>query len=164
MRVNSERGCMTCAYCASDWVPDPNLDDVAVLEPSGVACPICWKELKQGRLSSRGVLYCESCRGLLIRLAEFVPIIEEMRASRTAPAYTGQPPSPQEQVRQVICPLCGKPMENHQYGGPGNILMDTCEPCEVHWLDKGELKRIALAPDHRYARDEMDLLGPPSVW
>jgi len=161
MRANLGRGCFTCPYCESDWVPDPNLDDVAVLEPSGVACPVCWKEMKQGRLSSRAVFYCEGCRGLLIRIGDLVPIIEEMRASRSSPPYTGKPPSSQEGLRHVVCPLCGKPMDNHLYGGPGNILMDTCEPCEVHWLDKGELKRIALAPDYRYAQIEMNALRPP---
>ena len=24
--------------------------------------------------------------------------------------------------------------------GPGNVIMDTCEACEVHWLDRGELE------------------------
>ena len=41
-------------------------------------------------------------------------------------------------------------MDAHQYGGPGNVDIDTCEPCSVHWLDRGELRRIALAPDHHY--------------
>jgi hypothetical protein len=110
------------------------------------------------------VLYCEVCRGLLIRLADFVPAIEEIRAGRTAPTYIGRPPGQEERTRQIFCPLCGKPMDNHPYGGPGNILLDTCELCEVHWLDKGELKRIALAPDHRYAADPTDPPLTPCSW
>jgi len=35
----------------------------------------------------------------------------------------------------------------HVYGGPGNIVIDTCERCQLNWLDPGELRRIALAPD-----------------
>ena len=42
-------------------------------------------------------------------------------------------------------------MTSHHYGGPGNIVMDTCERCELNWLDPGELRRIALAPDSRPA-------------
>ena len=33
------------------------------------------------------------------------------------------------------------------YGGPGNVVIDTCERCLVNWLDPGELRRIAIAPD-----------------
>ena len=42
-------------------------------------------------------------------------------------------------------------MTSHNYGGPGNVVMDTCERCELNWLDPGELRRIALAPDSRPA-------------
>jgi Zn-finger nucleic acid-binding protein len=37
-------------------------------------------------------------------------------------------------------------MLSHFYGGPGNIVLDTCEGCQVNWLDPGELQRIARAP------------------
>jgi Zn-finger nucleic acid-binding protein len=38
-------------------------------------------------------------------------------------------------------------MINHLYGGPGNVLLDSCEHCRVNWLDAGELRRIVIAPD-----------------
>jgi hypothetical protein len=37
-------------------------------------------------------------------------------------------------------------MATHPYYGPGNVIIDTCEPCEVVWLDFGELKQIVAAP------------------
>jgi Zn-finger nucleic acid-binding protein len=37
-------------------------------------------------------------------------------------------------------------MMSHIYGGPGNVVVDTCEVCHVVWLDPGELLRMALAP------------------
>ncbi len=161
MSVNPDRGCLTCSYCGGDWVPEPNLDDVVVLQAADVTCPLCVVEMQQARLASRGILYCVTCRGMLIRLPDFLPIIEELRATRSASPYTGRPPSAEEFARTVACPLCAKPMENHRYGGPGNVLMDTCEICEVHWLDKGELKRIALAPDYPYAPSPGITLKPP---
>jgi Zn-finger nucleic acid-binding protein len=36
-------------------------------------------------------------------------------------------------------------MLNHMYGGAGNVVIDTCETCQVNWLDSGELRRIARA-------------------
>ena len=38
-------------------------------------------------------------------------------------------------------------MDNHPYGGGGNVYIDSCEPCSVIWLDGGELRRIVMAPD-----------------
>jgi Zn-finger nucleic acid-binding protein len=36
-------------------------------------------------------------------------------------------------------------MLNHVYGGPGNLVIDTCESCRLNWLDPGELRRLARA-------------------
>ena len=47
-----------------------------------------------------------------------------------------------------LCPYCTDPMNNHPYMGPGNIVIDTCSGCQVNWLDKGELQRAVMAPDH----------------
>jgi Zn-finger nucleic acid-binding protein len=41
-------------------------------------------------------------------------------------------------------------MEAHFYGGPGNVVIDTCESCSLNWLDHGELARIAQAPASDY--------------
>ncbi len=38
-------------------------------------------------------------------------------------------------------------MDVHFYGGPGNVVIDSCEECSLIWLDRGELMRIAHAPD-----------------
>jgi Zn-finger nucleic acid-binding protein len=59
-------------------------------------------------------------------------------------------------------------MEAHFYAGGGNVVMDTCETCCLHWLDHDELARIAqanprpsptpstAAPDSFYDRDSDD--------
>jgi Zn-finger nucleic acid-binding protein len=41
-------------------------------------------------------------------------------------------------------------MDTHPYGGPGNVIIDTCENCSLNWLDYGELQHIVRAPDERY--------------
>jgi hypothetical protein len=43
-------------------------------------------------------------------------------------------------------------MDAHFYAGPGNIVIDDCSLCELNWLDAGELRTIAHAPDHSYSR------------
>ncbi len=38
-------------------------------------------------------------------------------------------------------------MDTHSYAGPGNVIVDSCGTCFLIWLDRGELTRIAHAPD-----------------
>jgi Zn-finger nucleic acid-binding protein len=38
-------------------------------------------------------------------------------------------------------------MDTHYYAGPGNVIVDSCDTCSLLWLDRGELTRIAHAPD-----------------
>jgi hypothetical protein len=37
-------------------------------------------------------------------------------------------------------------MATHPYYGPGNVVIDSCESCDLLWLDFGELKQIVDAP------------------
>jgi Zn-finger nucleic acid-binding protein len=39
-------------------------------------------------------------------------------------------------------------MDAHFYAGPGNVVMDSCEVCDLNWLDHGELSRISRAPEY----------------
>jgi len=151
MQINSDRGCFTCPYCASDWVPETNFEGVRVLGPSDSNCPTCRTRFQHAQLLDHGLLYCEQCQGMLVPVQDFVRLTEDLRASRSAPPYSGRPPDPRDLERVTSCPLCGSAMDTHLYAGPGNIVLDTCESCSVHWLDRGELRRIALAPDHHYA-------------
>lgn len=151
MQLNADRGCFECPYCASEWVPQANFEGVRIMAPSDSECPLCKVKLSQARLLSYGLLYCGTCEGMLIETDALTPLAEDLRASRDAPAYTGRQPDPHDLDRRIDCPLCGLTMDAHQYGGPGNVDIDTCEPCEVHWLDRGELRKIALAPDHHYS-------------
>jgi len=151
MRLDSDRGCFLCSYCNSDYVPQANFEGVRVMAPSESHCPLCKTNLNQAKLLSYGLLYCGACEGMLLEMDELMPLTEDLRASHDAPAYIGRPPDPKDLDRRIDCPLCGLTMDTHPYYGPGNVDIDTCEPCAVHWLDRGELRRIALAPDHHYS-------------
>jgi Zn-finger nucleic acid-binding protein len=52
-------------------------------------------------------------------------------------------------------------MLGHIYAGPGNAVIDSCERCQVNWLDPGELRRIAVAPDSLARRDSVSDLNLP---
>jgi hypothetical protein len=75
-----------------------------------------------------------------------VDISNAVRLIKGPPLETLPPRTQQPDERAVICPLGTHQMISHVYGGPGNVVVDTCEVCHVLWLDPGELLRIALAP------------------
>jgi hypothetical protein len=85
---------------------------------------------------------------MLIEMTRFAAIIEVVRAHEDA-VLTMSPRRQNPEDRVLACPTCGRPMVAHLYGGPGNIVIDTCERCLVNWLDAGELRRIAVAPDRQ---------------
>lgn len=151
MRFNPDRGCFVCPYCQTEWVPAPNFEGVRVIEPVDLKCPVCHTNLSQARLLAYGLLYCTACEGMVIKVDDLMALSEDLRASRDFPSYAGRAPDPRDLDRQLDCPMCGLEMEAHHYGGPGNIDIDTCEPCQIHWLDHGELRKIAMAPDHHYS-------------
>jgi Zn-finger nucleic acid-binding protein len=114
-------------------------------ETSRNKCPSCATDLADGRLEGNPVSFCRDCEGMLIAMDQFVSVIEAVRVHEE-PARTVSPRKQRPGDRTIACPGCGKPMLSHFYGGPGNIVLDTCEPCRLNWLDRGELRRIARAP------------------
>lgn len=112
---------------------------------SPVACPHCAKPLLDARIEGSSVRYCSSCEGVLVEMKDFMALSEAVR-SRAPRGGVALARAQQPGERTVSCPICGQAMLNHLYGGPGNIVLDTCETCQVNWLDPGELQRIARAP------------------
>ena len=75
-----------------------------------------------------------------------VSITDAVRLTQGPPLESLPPRTQQPDERTIRCPLGTHQMSSHVYGGPGNVVVDTCEVCHVVWLDPGELLRIALAP------------------
>jgi len=128
-------------------MPPPTL--VEPVQQTGEAkaeCPVCAAPLSTGRLAGFELLSCARCGGMLIEMKQFVSVIQAVRATEPgfgAPALVPRTQQPGE--RQVSCPHCRQPMISHIYGGPGNVVIETCERCLVNWLDAGEVRRIARA-------------------
>ena len=146
-RLDRERGLILCDYCGSEANPPTTEDGVQVVVSTDLSCPACEASLSQALIESREVLYCESCKGILIGMDIFLPLVDALRLYRTGQSVSF--PRHNEDARKLprICPSCQGEMDNHPYGGGGNVFIDTCEKCSVNWLEKGELQRIVAAPD-----------------
>jgi len=145
--LQTERGSgvLACGHCGSS---EQLAGIAALIEPLGASnqmCPACQAPLASGRLDGHPLLFCQRCEGLLVEMENFVSVIN---AARAREQQSGLIP-PRRQTpgdRTITCPSCQRPMLSHFYGGPGNLVIDTCERCHLNWLDPGELRRIARAP------------------
>ena len=147
MRATGDR--LECDYCHNVVVPDADSDGVRVLGPSADQqnCPVCDLLLMQASLANMPLLYCGKCHGELVPMTALGSLVEELRAQSGGHTATQPAPDAHDLQRRIPCPRCHRTMDAHFYAGPGNVIVDSCETCELIWLDHGELAHIAHAPD-----------------
>jgi Zn-finger nucleic acid-binding protein len=147
MRLKPDEDSYKCDYCHSVYLPPKDDDGVRVLgEQSTQACPVCKVPLVSAALVKIRILYCNTCHGMLIPMASFQQLVDELQS-----VGTGTMPQPAADAtdldRKIDCPQCSHRMDTHRYAGPGNVIIDSCENCSLNWLDRGELMHIVHAPD-----------------
>lgn len=146
-RLDLERGLIVCDYCGTQAIPPVGDDGVQVLVETQFKCPACSAVLSQGRVAEFNLLYCSKCHGMLVAMEDFMALVGALRLYRSAPSTILPRDSESGARLPRICPRCSGEMDHHIYGGGGNVFLDSCETCSANWLDKGELQRIAGAPD-----------------
>jgi Zn-finger nucleic acid-binding protein len=147
VRIDSASGLAVCDHCGGQNELSNVLQHLEMLGETATLCPTCGSPLSDARVEGHPLLCCARCFGMLIAMNRFVAVIEAVRAQETRTFGTAQPRRQNPDERRISCPTCGQAMVAHLYGGPGNVVIDTCERCLVNWLDSGELRRIAVAPD-----------------
>ena len=156
-----ERDYYRCEYCGTFYFPSSSPDGVRLLgeDTERIKCSLCGSPLQMATFDDhyRGYL-CRGCRGILFNRPTFRQLIEIRRAKAIIPP---EPPTIFEQKelqRRVRCPMCSQIMDAHPYLGPGSIIIDTCDQCDLIWLDYHELDKIVNAPgkDRGMPRQEQD--------
>jgi Zn-finger nucleic acid-binding protein len=150
MELFAERRYFFCRYCGTfEFIDSPAEDGVQVLErpTSAPLCPVCAGPLAIALLDNTfRVQHCAACRGLLIACTDFADAVAARRSRESGPPSVPIPLDRRDLTRHLACPSCHETMDVHPYYGPGNVVIDTCDRCNVVWLDFGELKQIADAP------------------
>jgi Zn-finger nucleic acid-binding protein len=119
-------------------------------ESTGFSCPKCEVSLEVGTITdSVQVCFCNNCRGFVTSSQSLGQVIWQMRVAYQGADDRPLPIDPQELEIYDACPACRETMESHPYYGPGNIVLNTCNPCQLAWLDHGELAKIIRAPGPR---------------
>ena len=163
--MSIEQNLFHCKYCGGYDFPNPNQDGVALLDKlSSFACPICKKSLVLATLQNVHILSCPNCRGNLIAQPKMLAILSQAESSPLPPNETILSSSNKPELSRIaICPSCQKKMNTYPYGGPGNIIIQGCDACQLIWLDFGELSRIIRAYIQMY-KDSPDKLGARKQW
>lgn len=157
--MRTDNGIYKCDYCHNVVVPEKDDDGISVsgeAEPGGEQCPICNVPLMKASLGELPLLVCTRCDGMLVSMQEFEDVISASRAARPGATVRRTPANPDDLRRRINCPHCHRPMEAHFYGGPGDVILDSCENCSLNWLDHGELARIAHARPSDFADSGSD--------
>ncbi len=164
MSVEEGQDFFHCKYCGSYDFPNPNQDGVGLLdEISSYVCPLCKQPLVSAIVQNVHIFSCPHCRGNLIAQAKMLPIL---RQAQPIDPISEDPHSFQDKIeltRTAVCPSCQKVMAVYPYGGPGNIIIQGCEQCQLIWLDFGELSRIIRSYWEMYNRSP-DELGAKKKW
>lgn len=138
-----------CGYCHMVFFPGEEDDGIVVageLSAPSLNCPVCFQPLVSATIAKIPILFCTQCHGLLARMGIVPELIDERRSAVEHAAV--QTPADRGDLKRVIqCPKCNRRLDTHFYAGPGNVVVDTCDNCLLMWLDRGELTRIAHAPD-----------------
>jgi Zn-finger nucleic acid-binding protein len=152
MRLNADEDYLKCDYCKSIFFPAKDDEGVSVLQVvSDDTCPVCAVPLMHAAMAKIRLRYCTHCHGMLIPMAVFLALVDELRAGEPG-TLIAPTPDRHDLERKINCPHCHQRMDTHFYNGPGNVIIDDCDTCELNWLDHGELMRIVRAPDYSNQR------------
>ena len=140
-----------CDHCDTTIRLDPGeTDGIQLLGRTGhevLACPLCRETLQEAVMDSRYRLdACPACRGLLLAREVFAATVATKRRSPTTATAMPKRVSPRQLQRQIDCPSCAVSMMTDWLYGPGHVVIDRCEACDLVWLDGGELQTIIEAP------------------
>lgn len=140
LRPVGNRSHFQCGHCGSFHFPEPTDEGVVPLgDPTRWVCPVCVLPLQSALIDGEAVIYCDQCRGFATTMGSFGRIVNKRRTKHSPQEKVCDPFDPEELQHGVKCPGCQKEMDRHPYYGGGNAVVDTCDLCNLIWLDAGEL-------------------------
>ena len=150
MELIESRRYFVCRHCGSFSFPEPiDVDGIRIVGRTADArmCPVCAVAMDQAVIDEKhSAHFCGRCRGILMPRDTFSGMVIHRRAWATG-VPVAPPPFDRRTLERVLsCPLCSERFVTHPYGGPGAVAIDTCERCNVIWLDYREMKQIVEAP------------------
>ena len=151
MHLLERRRSFRCTSCGTiKHIDAPqSADGITVVDHPADAqrCPGCAARMASALLDGHhAVMHCDACRGVLLPRQCFALVVHERRAWASGAAEEPSPSESGAAERNSFCPGCSARMATYPYFGPGSLIFDTCDACDLVWLELGELNKIADAP------------------
>ena len=161
MDLVESRRYFRCGHCGTFHFPESvEADGIRIVGhlPDAPQCPVCHAATAHALLDDGDPIdLCAKCRGFLLQRVTFARVVATRRAWATSPPTVPPPLNRDELARALACPKCGGRFETYAHYGPGNVAIDSCVPCDLIWLDFGEMRQIVDAP----GRDRGSRYVPP---
>jgi len=120
-------------------------------------CPRCLVSLKGIEYDGLEMEVCRHCAGLWVGPAELKALVEADELLPAGQPGEGEAPAAVESPPSLLCPSCGRELEEFNYAADTGILLDRCHACDRVWLDGGRLEQVRRAVQDSLKGLEQDL-------
>ncbi|TNE51541.1 MAG: hypothetical protein EP343_05435 [Deltaproteobacteria bacterium] len=111
------------------------------------SCPVCSVSLEEVQMHDETVDRCPDCNGIYFDKGELESIVGLVAMVNSVKLSEEDIDTiePEEQERELPCPVDGVVMEKRDIGG---YVIDLCPSCSGIWLDNDEITLLKLTEDH----------------
>ena len=118
-------------------------------------CPNRCGPLTAAEYEGVAVDYCPACRGVWLDYNKLSRIVlnrertfsaEKVRSVLSKLDGFNTPPMPEG--RTLLCPVCATVLDEVNYQGTSNIIVNPCPDLHGVWLDAGEIAAIQIYMEH----------------
>ncbi|MEQ8789985.1 MAG: zf-TFIIB domain-containing protein [Pirellulaceae bacterium] len=107
-------------------------------------CPICNSPMVRQIRANFSLKHCEQCQGHLVDYDRLATIKRSKeRDVQALMQEVGEAPGI-DSLQRVRCPQCHEVMRKKRLPPPADFCIDICQPCNLVWLDGGELASYTL--------------------
>jgi Zn-finger nucleic acid-binding protein len=107
-------------------------------------CPVCRVPLVREIRASFSVRHCEQCLGYLVDYDRLATIKRSKEFDVQALMQEVELTLAADSLQALRCPQCFERMRKKHLPPPADFYMDICPPCNLTWLDGGELPSYTL--------------------
>lgn len=109
--------------------------------------------------------YCAACRGVWLDFGKLSRIVlnrertwSAERVRKVLARLDGYNTPPMPEDRNLACPECSSLLDEVNYQGTSNIIVNPCSRLHGVWLDAGEIASIQIYMEHwrDYAREHAE--------
>ncbi len=108
-------------------------------ERNALQCPKCDGLMRELKADEIMIDRCEKCYGIWLDKGERVKILKDASLVAGADIGTKEQGEAQNEVTEIDCPRCAKPMQHVADRGQKHIGFEFCRECQGSYFDAGEL-------------------------